>query len=278
MEEPEKPNSAKIYGAPLLGGAVAGVTVVTALYPLDTLKTRLQSQHGFYKSGGFNGVYRGVLTVATGAIPVTALFFVSYETIKNFAKPVVAPQYTPFVHMFAASFSEVLCCVIKVPVEIAKQRKQTYMGLEKRSSIRILLEAYKTEGFRKGVYRGFLSTVARDMPFSFIELPIWEALKGLVRERNGGEINGLQSAACGALAGCVAGAVTTPLDVVKTRVMLAGSAPRLRPLLADLYLQAGLRGLFTGLLPRIAGIMLGGFIFFGVYDDSKMFFEKYFDR
>lgn len=40
-------------------GAIAGLSVDVALYPLDTLKTRLQSQHGFYKSGGFSGVYRG---------------------------------------------------------------------------------------------------------------------------------------------------------------------------------------------------------------------------
>lgn len=42
------------------GGAVAGMSVDIALFPLDTLKTRLQSQHGFRKSGGFSGIYRGV--------------------------------------------------------------------------------------------------------------------------------------------------------------------------------------------------------------------------
>lgn len=45
------------------GGALAGISVDVALYPLDTLKTRLQSQQGFQKAGGFKGVYRGKFTV-----------------------------------------------------------------------------------------------------------------------------------------------------------------------------------------------------------------------
>ena len=35
----------------LLSGAVAGFTVDVSLYPLDTIKTRLQSKEGFLKAG-----------------------------------------------------------------------------------------------------------------------------------------------------------------------------------------------------------------------------------
>ena len=40
----------------LISGGIAGTTVDVALYPLDTIKTRLQSPQGFLKSGGFNGI------------------------------------------------------------------------------------------------------------------------------------------------------------------------------------------------------------------------------
>jgi hypothetical protein len=36
---------------------------------LDTIKTRLQSQHGFMASGGFRGIYSGLLTAVIGSAP-----------------------------------------------------------------------------------------------------------------------------------------------------------------------------------------------------------------
>lgn len=39
------------------------------LFPLDTVKTRLQSQGGFWKSGGFTGIYRGVIPAFIGSAP-----------------------------------------------------------------------------------------------------------------------------------------------------------------------------------------------------------------
>jgi len=50
----------------LISGAVAGLSVDLALYPIDTLKTRLQAPQGFRKAGGFKGVYRGIGAVGVG--------------------------------------------------------------------------------------------------------------------------------------------------------------------------------------------------------------------
>jgi solute carrier family 25 S-adenosylmethionine transporter 26 len=38
-------------------------------FPLDTIKTRVQSSQGFWTSGGFKGVYRGVGSVGLGSAP-----------------------------------------------------------------------------------------------------------------------------------------------------------------------------------------------------------------
>ena len=38
-------------------------------YPIDSVKTRLQSAQGFVKTGGFNGIYRGVGSVIVGSAP-----------------------------------------------------------------------------------------------------------------------------------------------------------------------------------------------------------------
>lgn len=53
----------------LVAGATAGLVVDTALYPVDTIKSRLQSKAGFRKSGGFKHLYRGLPPVLAGSIP-----------------------------------------------------------------------------------------------------------------------------------------------------------------------------------------------------------------
>lgn len=50
----------------LISGGIAGTCVDLSLYPLDTIKTRMQSQHGFFHSGGFNGLFKGVKSAAIG--------------------------------------------------------------------------------------------------------------------------------------------------------------------------------------------------------------------
>lgn len=53
----------------LLAGAVAGIAVDFSLYPIDTIKSRLQSNQGFFRSGGFSNLYRGLTPVLVGSIP-----------------------------------------------------------------------------------------------------------------------------------------------------------------------------------------------------------------
>jgi len=57
------------FSTALAAGATAGLAVDLLFYPIDTIKTRLQSAQGFWKSGGFAGVYRGMGSVAVGSAP-----------------------------------------------------------------------------------------------------------------------------------------------------------------------------------------------------------------
>jgi Mitochondrial carrier protein len=53
----------------LQAGGLAGTSVDLLFYPIDSIKTRLQSDHGFYKAGGFRGIYNGVGSVIVGSAP-----------------------------------------------------------------------------------------------------------------------------------------------------------------------------------------------------------------
>ena len=72
------------FKAGLLGGMSAGLTVNTCLFPLNTLKTRLQSRPvgaamGFADRSILRGLYRGFLIDTMGTFPGTGLFMATYE-------------------------------------------------------------------------------------------------------------------------------------------------------------------------------------------------------
>jgi hypothetical protein len=90
----------------------------------------------------------------------------------------------------------------------------------------------RNEGIR-GFYRGFGITIAREvrvlagvadyqLPFTSIQFPLYEALKSAYSRKylHGSRPSSGEAAVCGSIAGAVAALLTTPLDVVKTRVML----------------------------------------------------------
>ncbi|XP_034296504.1 mitochondrial S-adenosylmethionine carrier protein isoform X2 [Pantherophis guttatus] len=239
----------------LVAGGLAGVCVDLTLFPLDTVKTRLQSPQGFKKAGGFRGIYAGVPSAAIGSFPNAAAFFVTYEYTKAVLHTDASPYFTPVIHMMAASFGEVVACLIRVPAEVVKQRAQVSPSS---STLRILSQTVYEEGI-PGLYRGYKSTVLRE------ELWSW---------KQGHVVDSWQSAVCGAFAGGFAAAVTTPLDVAKTRIMLAKTGSRtasgnVLSALQGVWRTQGISGLFAGVVPRISSISLGGFIFLGMYDKIR---------
>src|SRR5437016_4497712 len=101
----------------LISGALAGFAVDLALYPLDTIKTRLQSRQGFLKSGGFYGIYKGLTPVLVGSIPSAALFFYSYQAVLEQSDKTIA-DYKRI--MIASAIAEIAASLIRVPVEVIK--------------------------------------------------------------------------------------------------------------------------------------------------------------
>jgi solute carrier family 25 (mitochondrial S-adenosylmethionine transporter), member 26 len=263
----------------LLSGALAGTTVDLSLYPLDTLKTRLQSSSGFLASGGFTGIYRGVGSAIIGSAPGAALFFCTYEYTKGFlsARRKVqevtggsAWEWTaPIEHMLAASLGEVAACAVRVPTEVVKQRAQAGQYPSSVSALRGILSRGSIVGF-PGVwmelYRGWSVTIMREVPFTVIQFPLWESMKEYRRRTSGREeISALESAIFGSVSGAVAAGFTTPLDVLKTRMMLAKEKTALIPLLKQILKDSGPRAFFAGIGPRVLWISAGGAIFLGSY-------------
>lgn len=69
----------------------------------------------------------------------------------------------------------------------------------------------------------------------------------------------------GSIAGAVAAGLTTPLDVLKTRMMLAKEKQPMTTMLTTILKESGPRAFFAGIGPRIGWISVGGAIFLGSY-------------
>jgi len=253
----------------LVSGGLAGIAMDLSLFPLDTIKTRLQSQQGFWTAGGFRSTFSGIGPTAVGSAPHAALFFLTYDSFKKVATR-LGHEDTPVVHMAAASCGKVVACVVRVPTEILKQRRQARIG---GTALEIFKHTIKTEGIR-GMYRGYLTTVFREVPFSLIQFPLWEFLRKCWSNSTGESPTPWQSSLCGAVSGGVSAAITTPLDVAKTRIMLATAESEeankgMIKVMKGVFAERGVGGLFSGVIPRVAWISIGGAVFFGVYEQVK---------
>ena len=66
---------------------MAGLMVDLSLFPIDTVKTRLQSEVGFYKAGGFRGIYAGLGSVAVGSAPGGRCRYYQLRSLVSKCKP-----------------------------------------------------------------------------------------------------------------------------------------------------------------------------------------------
>lgn len=60
---------------------MAGIAVDLSLFPLDTLKTRLQSRVGLAASGGSRSLYAGLSSVLLGSAPVGINMYVIIDVV-----------------------------------------------------------------------------------------------------------------------------------------------------------------------------------------------------
>lgn len=202
----------------------------------------------------------------------------SYESIKSLLKRVrearggnrwLGDWSEPVEHMAAASVGEVAACAVRVPTEVVKQRAQAKQQQSSLAALRFILGQRRDIGMVgvwREMYRGWGITVMREVPFTIVQFPLWEGLKEWRRRKTGKEgITAVESAVSGSVAGAVAAGVTTPLDVLKTRLMLARERESSGALLMRIMRESGPKAFFAGMGPRVLWISAGGAVFLGSY-------------
>jgi hypothetical protein len=220
-------------------------------------------------------------------MPSAASFFLVYDGVKRSilsGNRKLSRTAESSVHMLASSLGEIAACAIRVPTEVVKQRAQA--GLFGGSSLLALQDILAFRHQRNGyaimvreLYSGAGVTIMREIPFTIVQFSLWEYFKSshsiYQHDKHGrqkGMVTALESAVFGSAAGAIAAGATTPLDVLKTRIMLrrrehgdkSARAGAFR-VLSQIRKDEGMQGLFRGFGPRIAWISTGGAIFLGTY-------------
>lgn len=256
----------------LLSGAFAGITTDIILFPIDTIKTRLQSKAGItFSLDILANMYKGILPALAASAPCAATFFGAYDYLERTLSPKFSTSQQPAVHFFAACGGNLAQSVVRVPFEVIKQRLQA--GVDS-NALTALAGILKSQGI-KGLYKGWGALAARDLPFDTIQFPLYEFLKVTAKKTTKRDLYSWESSLCGSIAGGFTAAITTPLDVIKTRIMTSPeNYSNMVDCFAKIIAKEGPQALFAGVVPRVVMISIGGAIFFGALETARNTIRK----
>ncbi|KRX01139.1 Mitochondrial carrier domain [Pseudocohnilembus persalinus] len=259
-----------------LAGGVAGVIVDCVYYPFETIKTRIQASNkkvDYSKQAKDLNKYKGFSMQLFSSFPFAFSYFYTYDFIKCFLKKnhnqkdnLDAKQN--LINFIAASSAETVANTFRTPFEVVKQQQQVGHDNLVRHTIN---EIYKTKGIR-GFYAGFGVLLFRDIPFSAIQLPLYEIMK----KGKQIDLTLFESVYSGAVAAAVAAFLTTPMDVVKSKMMTQRDNYYKNSFHCTrvVFQEEGIQAFFKGAVYRTLPMCFTGTIFFTVWEQAKNFFYR----
>jgi solute carrier family 25 iron transporter 28/37 len=282
-----------------IAGSIAGVSEHIAMFPLDTVKTRLQAYGGvsgrslgfseafrsIINERGFSGLLRGWTAIAGGCIPAHIALFSVYEQSKRILSS-SSGELTSERAALCGAVSTLAHDMILTPMDVVKQRLQLGCYAGASDCVRSLI---RSEGFI-GLYRSLPTTLFINAPYGAVFVALNEKLKDhsfFARPSN--QYSGIFAAAGLSAAG--AALATHPLDVVKTRLQTQDilclcpnqspscslqqppsavvKYPSFLQAVRTIFLEEGLAGFYRGLLPRTLLSIPSAATCWGVYESAK---------
>ncbi|CAN9371553.1 unnamed protein product [Alternaria alternata] len=231
----------------MLAGGIGGTTGDMLMHSLDTVKTRQQGDphmppkytsmgntyYTIWRQEGFRkGLYGGVQPAFLGSFAGTVCFFGAYEWTK---RTMIDYGVAPSVAYFSAGLlADLAAAPAYVPSEVLKTRLQLQgrynnpyfnSGYNYRGTVDAARTIARTEGY-SALFHGYKATLWRDLPFSALQFAFYEEERDWAKRYMGSNNIGLPLEIITAgTAGGMAGVITTPLDVVKTRIQTQHNGP-----------------------------------------------------
>eukprot|EP01129_Flabellula_baltica_P011383 TRINITY_DN496_c0_g1_i1.p1 TRINITY_DN496_c0_g1~~TRINITY_DN496_c0_g1_i1.p1 ORF type:complete len:335 (-),score=67.93 TRINITY_DN496_c0_g1_i1:269-1273(-) len=197
---------------------VSSVFGALSVYPLDKVKTKIQSQRkrypfiatvkSIYHLEGIRGFYKGLTAILVGIAPEKTLKL----TVNAWSREKMRRPDQKHLD----SWQEAVCGVItgltqvtiSTPYEFVKIRCQLAKGKEQLSPLQVIREN------KLGIYKGYSATMMRDIPFNIIYFTLYNKIK----LQFGPHPKSHEVLISSATAGAVAAFLDTPADFIKTRL------------------------------------------------------------
>ncbi|KAF8274027.1 mitochondrial inner membrane protein [Lactarius quietus] len=255
-------------------GGAAGAFGATIVYPIDlgamqnqrsTIVGQLLYKNSWdcvkkvFRNEGFLGFYRGLGPQLVGVAPEKAIKLTVNDLVRGRAMDPETGRISPFWEAVAGGTAGGCQVVFTNPLEIVKIRLQVQgetaalEGAAPRGAIHIIRQLGLL-----GLYRGASACLLRDIPFSAIYFPAYAHLKKDVFHEgyHGKSLSFFETLTSAAVAGMPAAYLTTPADVVKTRLQVEArkgqtSYKGLADAFAKIYREEGFKALFKGGPARI---------------------------
>ncbi|KAG6525014.1 mitoferrin-like isoform X1 [Zingiber officinale] len=282
----------------MVAGSVAGLVEHTAMFPVDTLKTRMQTGsppcqpllslrqalRTILAAEGTRGLYRGLGAMSLGAGPAHAVYFSVYELSKESLS--AGNPNNPVVHAASGVLATISSDAVFTPMDTVKQRLQLKSSPYK-GFVDCVARVLREEGIR-AFFASYKTTVLMNAPYTAVHFATYEAAKRGLTEISPDSVNDerlVVHATAGAAAGALAAAVTTPLDVVKTQLQCQGvcgcdrfSSSSTSEVIHAIVRRDGYMGLLRGWKPRMLFHAPAAAICWTTYEAAKSFFHKLNDQ
>ncbi|EST05704.1 Mitochondrial substrate/solute carrier [Kalmanozyma brasiliensis GHG001] len=224
-------------------GGIAGSIGATIVYPIDLVKTRMQNQRSsvvgeplmyknsidcvkkVFRNEGLRGFYSGLGPQLLGVAPEKAIKLTVNDLVRGHAKDPISGDITLPWELIAGGTAGGCQVVFTNPLEIVKIRLQVAGEIAKaegadrvaRGAVHIVRQLGLV-----GLYKGASACLLRDIPFSAIYFPAYAHLKKdtFHEGRDGKKLGFGEMLASAAIAGMPAAFLTTPADVIKTRLQV----------------------------------------------------------
>ncbi|XP_027703766.1 solute carrier family 25 member 40 isoform X2 [Vombatus ursinus] len=232
------------------------------------------------RNEGIKSLWSGLPPTLVMAVPATVIYFTCYDQLSLFMKSKVENE--AFIPIFAGIVARCAVTVIS-PLELIRTKMQS-KALSYKELHLFVRRKLSHDGWIS-LWRGWSSTVMRDVPFSAMYWYNFEVFKKwLCKNSDKHEPTFVINFAAGAVSGSIASIVTLPFDVVKTQkqtrlwryedVDLHNLPTSTWDIMKQIVSKHGISGLFAGLIPRLIKVAPACAIMVSTYEFGKAFFHQ----